>query len=124
MVNHPDMAVVNVKDAHHHTAAGKNWSRATWLALLFVCAGCADGAKLVQETESGGVVTYPFKGNDGYLFSRLRDDAFQLIEQRCGKHYTIVREGEAKGQSRVSGVIEGAEEVITVRRWGIQFLCK
>lgn len=116
--------MANVKDCHHHTAAGKRWSRAILLALLFVCAGCADGAKLVQETESGGVVIYPFKGDNGYMFSRLRDDAFQIIEKRCGKHYTIVKEGEAKGLSRVSGVIEGAEEVITVRRWGIQFQCK
>lgn len=113
-----------VKDSHHHTAARKGWSRATLLALLIVCAGCAEGAKLVQETESGGVVTYPYKGESGYLFSRFRDDAFRIIEQRCRKHYTIVREGEAKGRSRVSGVIEGTEEVITERRWGLQFRCK
>lgn len=94
------------------------------MALPFVCAGCAEGAKLVQETESGGVVTYPYKGESGYLVSRLRDDAFRIIEQRCGKQYTIVREGEAKGRRRVSGVIEGTEEVITERRWGLQFRCK
>ena len=114
----------DAKDCDHHTAAMKGWSSATLLALLFVCAGCAEGAKLVQETESGGVVTYPFKGDNGYLFSRFRDDAFRIIEHRCGKHYTIVREGEAKGRSRVSGVIEGAEEVVTERRWGLQFRCK
>ena len=113
-----------MKDYHHHTAARKGWSRVILPALLLVCASCAEGAKLVQETESGGVVTYPFKGDNGYLFTRLRDDAFQIIEKRCGKHYTIVREGEAKGRSRVSDVIDGTKEVITERRWGLQFQCK
>mgnify|MGYP003694391281 CR=1 FL=1 len=40
----------------------KIWSS---LAVLFVIAlaGCAEGAKLVQEREDGGVVVYPFKGS-------------------------------------------------------------
>ena len=123
-MNQPYSVQPNTKDGLHHTTGTKSWSRATLLTFLLVCAGCAEGVELVQETESGGVVTYPYKGDNGHLYSRLRDDAFQIIEKRCGKHYTIVREGEAKGSSRVSGVVEGMEEVITVRRWAIQFRCK
>ncbi len=101
----------------------KGWSRAVALACLLTLGGCADGAKLVQETETGGIVVYPFKGGQGHLVSPFRRDALQLITQRCGGRYTIVREGEAKGRSRVSSVMGGAEEVVHERRWGIQFEC-
>ena len=54
----------------------KRWSRAAALALLLVGAGCSEGAKLIQESDSGGVVTYPFKGENGYLYSRFRTEAY------------------------------------------------
>jgi len=101
----------------------KQWSRGAALALLLVCAGCSEGAKLVQESDSGGVVTYPFKGENGYLFSRFRAEALDMIEKRCKGAYSIVREGEAKGRSRVADNT-GGPEVIAERRWGLQFRCK
>lgn len=101
----------------------KRWSRAAALALLLVGAGCSEGAKLVQENDSGGVVTYPFKGETGYLFSRFRAEALEMIEKRCKGAYQIVREGEAKGRSRVVDN-PGGSEVIGERRWGLQFRCK
>ncbi len=101
----------------------KRWSRAAALALLLVGAGCSEGAKLIQESDSGGVVTYPFKGETGYLFSRFRAEALEMIEKRCKGAYQIVREGEAKGRSRVVDN-PGGSEVIGERRWGLEFRCK
>ena len=101
----------------------KIWSR---LAVLFVIvlAGCTEGAKLVQEREDGGVVTYPFQGEQGSILSSFRKEALALMKEKCGGPYTIVREGEAKGRSRVVGAVEGAQEIMQERRWGIQFQCK
>src|SRR2546427_8096870 len=83
----------------YHRTCMKRWSRAAALALLLVCTGCSEGAKLVQESDSGGVVTYPFKGENGYLFSRFRTEALEMIEKRCKGGYRIVREGEADRKS-------------------------
>lgn len=101
----------------------KIWSR---LAVLFVIAlaGCAEGAKLVQEREDGGVVAYPFKGEQGSMLSSFRQDALALMKEKCGGPYTIVREGETKGRSRVVSPVEGAQEFVQERRWGIEFRCK
>lgn len=91
---------------------------------MLLATGCAEGAKLVQRTEEGGVVTYPFKGEQGHMLSTFRNDALTLIKDTCGGNYTIVREGEAKGRARVVGGIEGGQEVVRERRWGIEFRCK
>jgi hypothetical protein len=101
----------------------KRWSRAGALGLVLLTAGCGEGAKLVQATPTGGVVTYPFKG-DNHLVSSFRSEAFQLMDKQCAGAYGIVREGEAKGRSRTAGPVQGAEEVIRERRWGIEFRCK
>ena len=84
--------------------------------------GCAEGVKLAQDTESGGVVTYPFK-ETGHLLSPFRKEAFQLIDKRCHGASRIVREGETKGRTRIQENASGGEE-IKERRWGIQFECK
>jgi hypothetical protein len=101
----------------------KIWSS---LALLFVIVlgGCAEGAKLVSESEDGGVVVYPFKGGQGSMLSPFRKDALALMKEKCGGPYTIVREGETKGRARMAGSAEGAQEMVQERRWGIQFQCK
>lgn len=101
----------------------KIWSS---LAILFIIAlaGCADGAKLIQEREDGGVVVYPFKGDQGSMLSSSRTDALALMKEKCGGAYTIVREGETKGRSRMVSPVEGAQEIVEERRWGIQFQCK
>ena len=100
----------------------KNWSSLMW-ALILLLSGCAEGAKLAQRDEDGGVVTYPFKGEQGHMLSSFRKDALSLIKDTCGS-YVIVREGEAKGRSRVVGGIEGGQETVRERRWGIEFRCK
>ena len=101
----------------------KIWSS---LAVLFVIVlvGCAEGAKLVQEREDRGVVVYPFKGEQGSMLSSFRNDALALMKEKCGGPYIIVREGEAKGRSREVSPIEGSQEMVHERRWGIQFQCK
>ena len=101
----------------------KIWSS---LAILFiiVLAGCGEGAKLVQERENGGLVTYPFKGEQGSMLSSFRQDALALMKEKCSGPYTIVREGEAKGRTRMASPVEGSQEVVEERRWGIQFQCK
>jgi len=100
----------------------KKWSRLGCVVLVAL-AGCAEGAKLVQYTGDGGVVTYPFKGEQGAILSSFRTEALALMKKTCGKDYMILREGEAKGRARVAG-IEGGQEIVRERRWGIEFRCK
>ena len=50
--------------------------------------------------------------------------ALALMKEKCGGPYNIVREGEAKGRTRMTSPVEGAQEIVQERRWGIQFQCK
>jgi hypothetical protein len=102
----------------------KCWSRAgvTVCLLGAQITGCGGGAKLVQDDGRGGVVIYPYRG-DQYLVSSMRTEALQLIEKRCTAGYTIVREGQAQGRSRMVENAAGTE-VITEKRWALQFRCK
>jgi hypothetical protein len=100
----------------------KTWS-SLWLLFAIALAGCAEGAKLVQDNGDGGVVAYPFKGEQGSMLSSFRKDAMALMKGKCGGVYTIVREGETKGRSRVAGTV-GGQEIVQERRWGIEFRCK
>ena len=101
----------------------KIWSS---LAILFLIAlaGCGEGAKLLQEKEDGGVVAYPFMGEQGPMLSSFRTDALALMKEKCGGLYTILQEGETRGRSRMASSVEGAQEIVQERRWGIQFQCK
>lgn len=99
-------------------------SRLPFAVLVLLVAGCADGAKLVQEQDRGGVVVYPFKGEQGSMLSAFRKEALALIRDKCGGPYTIIREGETKGRVKLASPIEGAQEIVQERRWGIQFQCK
>lgn len=100
-----------------------NWSRPAIL-LVVALAGCAEGAKMIQEREDGGVVVYPFTGEQGSMLSSFRTDALALMKDKCGGPYTIVREGETKGRTRIVSPVEGAQDIVEERRWGIQFQCK
>jgi hypothetical protein len=101
----------------------KSWSSIT-CALAFLIVSCAEGAKLVQESGDGGIVIYPFKGEQGAMLSSFRKNALAIMRDRCGGDYSIIREGETKGRARVAGEIEGAQEIVRERRWGIEFRCK
>jgi hypothetical protein len=101
----------------------KIWSS---LAIFFfiALAGCGEGAKFLQEREDGGIVAYPFTGEQGAILSSFRTDALALMTEKCGGPYTIVHEGETKGRTLIISPVPGAEEVVRERRWGIQFQCK
>jgi hypothetical protein len=99
------------------------WSSLTILFLIAL-AGCGEGAKLLQEKENGGVVAYPLIGEQGPMLSSFRTDALALMKEKCGGLYTIVQEGETRGRSRMASPVEGAQEIVQERRWGIQFQCK
>ena len=92
------------------------------MASLLVLCGCSEGLRLVQSSESGGIVVYPFK-ESGSLLSPFRKNALQMMQQHCGGSYRIVREGETKARSRINENSGGMEE-IRERRWGIEFECK
>ena len=96
------------------------------LVVLFVLAlvGCGEGAKLIQEREDGGVVAYPFVGEQGPMLSSFRREALALMKEKCDGPYIIVREGETKGRTRTVSPVAGAEEIVQERRWGIEFRCK
>jgi len=99
-------------------------SRALLLLLPLLLTGCGPGATLIQESDRGGVVVYPFKGEQGAMLSSFRKDALAIMKEKCGGAYSIIREGETKGRVRVAGPVEGAQEAVQERRWGIQFQCR
>jgi len=101
------------------------WPIAAAAMACLILGGCADGAKIVQEHDMGGVVIYPFKDGQGHMLSSFRKDALDLMKQKCnGKPYSVVREGEVKGRTRVVSPLDGAQELVEERRWGIQFECR
>lgn len=101
------------------------WLFAIAITGAFLLGGCADGAKIVQEHDLGGVVIYPFKEGQGPMLSAFRKEGLDLMNEKCkGRTYSIVREGEAKGRTRVVSPLDGAQELVEERRWGIQFECK
>ena len=72
-------------------------------AAFVACLGCSDAVKLIQDTETGGVVTYMFKEErGGAKFSSFRSQAFEVMEQKCPSGYTIVKEVETRGYQSVS----------------------
>jgi hypothetical protein len=102
-----------------------SWVKTAVVVACLAVEGCADGAKIVQQHDTGGVVIYPFKEGQGPILSSFRKDALDLMKEKCtGRSYSIVREGEAKGRSRVVSPLDGAQELVEERRWGIQFECK
>ncbi len=95
------------------------------VSIAVLLGGCADGAKIVQEYDMGGVVIYPFKEGQGPMLSSFRSEGLDLMKEKCkDRSYSIVREGEAKGRTRVVSPLDGAQELVEERRWGIQFECK
>lgn len=107
-----------------HKKKSKGGSRALLLPLVLLLAGCGESATLLQESNTGGVVVYPFKGEQGAMLASFRKEALALMKEKCGGAYSILREGETKGRTRVIGPVEGAQEVVRERRWGIHFQCK
>ena len=102
-----------------------SWLFAIATTASLLLGGCADGVKIVQEHDMGGVVIYPFKDGQGPMLSSFRTEGLDLMKEKCkGRSYSIVREGEAKRRARVVSPLDGAQELVEERRWGIQFECK
>jgi hypothetical protein len=102
-----------------------SWVKIIGVVACLTVGGCAGGAKIVQQHDTGGVVIYPFKGEQGPILSSFRKDALDLIKEKCsGRSYSIVREGETQGRTRVVSPLDGVHELVEERRWGIQFECK
>lgn len=92
--------------------------------LCLATGGCSDAVQLVQETPSGGVVTYLFKEDrGGAMGSTYRREAIRAIEKKCPSGYRVVRDGAVQSYGSMSSV-EGMENETTGHRWGIQFECK
>ncbi len=101
------------------------WLIAVMSAFCLALGGCADGAKIVQQYDGGGIVIYPIKDGQGPMLSSFRNEALDLMKEACrDRSYSIVREGETKGRTRVVSPLDGAQEVVQERRWGVQFECK
>ena len=98
-------------------------NRLVWVFALVLLSGCSDAVHMTHETEQGGVVTYLFKEDrGGPMGSPHRKAALKLIDEKCPRGYTVLRDGEVRGGTLSS--VEGQEGEITNRRWGIQFRCK
>jgi hypothetical protein len=102
----------------------KRWSRGSFLAILLAGSGCGEGAILVKDFDNGGVVVYPYRAEQGNLLSSFRKEATHLMEKKCPRGYTTVREGETKGRLRQASPVAGSSDVVEERRWGIHFQCK
>ena len=100
------------------------WTEMIWLVVLVANVGCSQAVSLTHETETGGVVTYLFKEDQGgSMGSPHRMEALKRIEDKCPSGYTILQDGEVEGYNSMSSV-QGAEGEATGRRWGIRFRCK
>lgn len=100
----------------------QRWSSLWILMILIGCYGCGQGVQLVREGTAGGVVLYVYKGQNGGQLTPRRAEAIEMIQTFCKGPYRLVREGQAKGRSRlVEGL--GGSDVIKEQWWGIRFRC-
>ena len=102
----------------------KSWSRVLAVSWLLGASGCGEGAIMVKEIDNGGVVVYPYRAEQGNLLSSFRKEAVRLMEHKCPRGWTTVREGETKGRLRQASPIASSNDIVEERRWGIQFQCK
>lgn len=93
------------------------------LVLVWSCSACAGDVRLVRDTPTGGLVTYPFQNEVDILTSSQRRDAMELINRKCPAGSRVEKEGEIPKVSRAAdrawrGQMGGD------RLWGIQFTCQ
>jgi hypothetical protein len=92
------------------------------LLVGLALAGCSEGVKLLQDTGTGGIVVYPYKG-DNALVSTFRHDALDMMQKKCPHGYTVLKEGRTTGLRRIHDNV-GGPEAIELKRWAIKFVCK
>ena len=97
--------------------------------LFTMLTGCGSSAKLVNESDTGGTVIYPYMTEADVLASPTRQDALRLLETKCPGGYRISREGQV---ARISpavdrtwkGQISSDGQVSREKQWAIVFSCK
>jgi hypothetical protein len=100
------------------------------LCALTIALGCASsGAKILNESESGGTIVYSYFEEQDVLSSSNRRDALRLLEAKCPGGYRISREGQIPRISKAvdetwKGAISGNGQVSYEKQWAIQFGCK
>ena len=99
------------------------------VALVFVLAfvgglsGCGHEARLIRDTQTGGLVSYPVQTDADVLSSEGRRDALRLIREKCPQGSRIVKEGELPKVSQATDRVWRGQ-MGTDRVWGIQFVCE
>ena len=99
------------------------------VALVFVLAlagslsGCGHDARLIQDTPTGGLVSYPVQTEADVLSSDGRRDALRRIHDKCPQGSRIVKEGELPKVSQSADRLWRGQ-MGTDRVWGIQFACE
>jgi hypothetical protein len=93
------------------------------MVMLGAMAGCGQGASLVRDTSTGGVVSYAIQSESDILTSDGRRDAMDIIRKKCPNGSRIVKEGAIP---KVSNAADRAwrGQMGTDRLWGIQFTCE
>lgn len=91
--------------------------------------GCGSSAKLLTESENGGIVVYPYFEDQDVLSSTSRRDALRLLEAKCPGGYRVSKEGQIPRISRDvdqtwKGQISSDGQVSREKQWGLQFVCK
>lgn len=96
---------------------------------------CATDAVMIREAPRGGTVAYSIANESEVLVSPSRAKALALVEQKCGRAYHILREGQLPRISKKVDQIWMARlsknpdqaalvgEVSTELLWGLQFTC-
>jgi len=93
------------------------------IALLSLGLGCQSEARIVRDTENGGLISYPFQTQAEVLSSAGRRDALRLISERCPGGSRILREGEIPKVSKAADRAWRGQMGMD-RLWGMQFVCE
>ena len=101
----------------------KTWS--SLVCVLVLCAaGCARGQSWPNANQDGGVVTYPFKGDQGHMLSSFRKDALAADERHVWRRLSDCARRRSERTSARGRRYRGGQEIVRERRWGIEFRCK
>lgn len=110
-------------DIANDTSLYRHYLMPIVIVLLGLGLGCQSEAKIVRESESGGLVSYPFQTEAEVLSSAGRRDALRLITERCPEGSRILREGEIPKISKAADRAWRGQMGMD-RLWGIQFACE
>ena len=100
-----------------------------WLIFAVIAGGCSSSAKLLNESDHGGTIVYPYFEEQDVLSSPNRRDALRLLDTKCPGGYRISREGQIPRISKAvdqtwKGQVSRDGQVSREKQWAIQFTCK